>query len=169
MPENIEKGDKIMAMFSKKTQRPDPYKLFKFKVKLEGRYVAGFNKCNILTRDTKKSEFRGKGDPRTSSKMPGKASYKAITLEEGITHDVAFESWASAGTSRKNLKKDIVIDVFNEVGQKAISYSIYNCWVSEFWGTPELDKAANATAIQLIKIENEGWKKSSSTMKIEET
>jgi phage tail-like protein len=169
MPENLKKGDKIMAMSSAKAQRPDPYKFFKFKVKLEGRYVAGFNKCSILTRSTKRNELRGKGDPSTSGRIPGKASYEAITLDAGITHDMAFEDWASAGTSRKNPKKDIVIDVFNEAGQKVISYYLYNCWVSEFQGIPELDEAAKATAIQTIKIENEGWKKDSSAMKAEET
>jgi phage tail-like protein len=56
-----------------------------------------------------------------------------------------------------DFRKDITIDVLNEAGQKVISYSVYNCWVSEYQALPDLDANANAVAIQHIKIENEGW------------
>jgi phage tail-like protein len=51
----------------------------------------------------------------------------------------------------------VILDMFNEAGQKVISYQIYRCWVSEFQSLPDLDANANAVAIQTIKLENEGW------------
>jgi len=59
----------------------------------------------------------------------------------------------------KDFRKDIKIDVFNEAGQKVISYNVFRCWVSEFQALPALDSNADAVAIQTIKLENEGWER----------
>ncbi|HZD93647.1 MAG TPA: phage tail protein, partial [Candidatus Sulfotelmatobacter sp.] len=53
----------------------------------------------------------------------------------------------------------IIIDVFNEAGQLAISYHLFRCWVSEYQALPELDAAGNAVMIQTLKLENEGWQR----------
>ena len=41
-----------MAQFSVNAQRFDPYKNFKFRVKWDGRYVAGISKVSALKRTT---------------------------------------------------------------------------------------------------------------------
>jgi phage tail-like protein len=90
-----------------------------------------------------------------------------VTLERGVTHDLDFEQWAnkvwnfgsSQEVSLQDFRKDIIIDLFNEAGQKAISYKIHRAWVSEYQALPDLDANANAVAIQTIKLENEGWER----------
>jgi phage tail-like protein len=167
-----------MAQFSVNPTRFDPYKNFKFKVKWDGRYVAGVNKVSALKRTTEMVEHREGGDPSSSRKSPGRTSYDAITLERGVTHDPEFEAWANkvwnfgAGlgseVSLKDFRKDIIIDMFNEAGQKVISYKVYRCWVSEYQALPDLDANANAVAIQTIKLENEGWERDSDVTEPEE-
>jgi phage tail-like protein len=66
--------------------------------------------------------------------------------------------------SLKDFRKDIVLQMFNEAGQLAISYNIYRCWVSEYQATPEFDAMGNSVAIQLIKLENEGWDRDNSVV-----
>ena len=61
--------------------------------------------------------------------------------------------------SLKDFRKDIMIEVYNEAGQVAITYKVYRCWVSEYQALPDLDANANAVAIQHIKLENEGWER----------
>ena len=158
-----------MAQFSVNAQRFDPYKNFKFRVKWDGRYVAGISKVGALKRTTEVVEHREGGDPSTSRKSPGRTKFEAVTLERGVTHDTAFEAWANkvwdfgagpgAEVSLANFRKDIIIDVFNEAGQKALSYKVYRCWVSEYQALPDFDANANTVAIQTIKIENEGWER----------
>lgn len=158
-----------MAQFTVNPRRFDPYKNFKFRVKWDGRYVAGVSKVSALKRTTEMVEHREGGDPSTSRKSPGRTSYEAITLERGVTHDIDFEQWANkvwnfgagAGSevSLADFRKDVIIDLFNEAGQKVISYNVYRCWVSEFQAVPELDANANAVAIQTLKLENEGWER----------
>ncbi len=162
-----------MAQFSVNTSRFDPYKNFKFRVKWDGQYVAGVSKVGALKRTTEVIEHREGGDPSTVRKSPGRTKYEPITLERGVTHDPAFVQWANKvwdfanaqaaadqrdkEMSLADFRKDVILDIFNEAGQKALSYTIYRCWVSEFQAVPELDANANAVAIQTLKLENEGW------------
>jgi phage tail-like protein len=158
--------------FSVNTGRFDPYKNFKFLIKWDGKYVAGMSKMTALKRTTEVVKHREGGDHSSSRKSPGKTEYEAITFERGVTHDLEFENWAnkvwnySAGlgseVSLKDFRKDIIIELLNEAGQKVIAYKVYRCWVSEFQSLPDLDANANAVAIQHIKIENEGWERDTS-------
>ena len=153
--------------FSVNPQRRDPYKAFKYRVKWDNTYVAGVSKMSALKRTTEVVKHREGGDPSSSRKSPGKTEYEAITLERGVTHDIAFEQWANkvwdygAGlnleVSLADFRKDLILELYNEAGQLVISYLIYRCWVSEFQALPELDANANAVAIQTLKLENEGW------------
>jgi phage tail-like protein len=158
-----------MAEFTVNTRRFDPYKNFKFRVKWDGQYVAGVSKVTGLKRTTEVVKHREGGDPSTSRKSPGKNEFDPITLERGVTHDTAFELWAGkvwqlgaqlgAEISLQDFRKDIILEVYNEAGQKVIAYNIYRCWVSEYQALPDFDANANAVAIHHIKLENEGWER----------
>ena len=158
-----------MAQFSVNAQRFDPYQNFKFRVKWDGRYVAGVSKVGALKRTTDVTEHREGGDPSSVRKSPGQTKYDAITLERGVTHDTEFEKWANkvwnfgsglgSEVSLKDFRKDVILEVYNESGQLAIAYKLFRCWVSEFQALPDLDANANAVAIQHLKLENEGWER----------
>ena len=163
-----------MTQFSVNVHRFDPYKNFKFRVRWDGRYVAGISKVTAMKRTTEVVEHREGGDPSTSRKSPGRTKYEPITLERGVTHDPEFELWAQkvwavgAGlgseVSLKDFRKDIILEVYNEAGQLALAYKIYRCWVSEYQALPDLDANANAVAIQTLKLENEGWERDSAVV-----
>jgi phage tail-like protein len=158
-----------MPQFSVNATRHDPYKNFKFRVKWDGRYVAGISKVGGLKRTTEVVKHREGGDPSTTRKSPGRTEYEAITLERGVTHDVEFERWANkvwnfgsglgSEVSLKDFRKDIIVELYNEAGQIVQAYRLFRCWVSEFQALPDLDANANAVAIQHIKLENEGWER----------
>ena len=158
-----------MAQFTVNAQRFDPYKNFKFRVKWDGRYVAGISKVSALKRTTEVVKHREGGDPSSSRKSPGRTEYEAITLERGVTHDPEFEKWANkvwslgAGlgseVSLKDFRKDIIIEMYNEAGQVVLAYKVYRCWVSEYQSLPDLDANANAVAIQHLKLEHEGFER----------
>ena len=147
-------------------QRFDPYKNFRFLVQWRGRLVAGFSKVSALTGMTGVVMHRDSAHPTASRKPPGRTDYEAITLEQGVTHDLEFDAWArrvsrinngidSAGAVR-NYRKDITIASLNEAGQVAIAYTALRCWVSGYQALPGLDADGNAVAIQSLKLENEG-------------
>jgi phage tail-like protein len=151
--------------------RQDPYKNFKFRVNWDGHHVAGVSRVSALRRSTEVVEHREGGDPSTSRRSPGRTEYEPITLERGITHDSAFEDWANqvwhlgtpgAEVALANFRKNIIIEVYNEAGQLILAYKIYRCWVSKYQALPDLDANGNATAIQSITLEHEGWERDTS-------
>jgi phage tail-like protein len=158
-----------MAQFSVNASRFDPYKNFKFRVKWDGRYVAGVSKVGALKRSTEVVEHREGGDPSTSRKSPGRSKFEAVTLERGVTHDTEFEKWANkvwnfgsglgAEVSLKDFRKDLIIELYNESGQLVAAYKLFRCWVSEYQAQADLDANANAVLIQTLKLENEGWER----------
>jgi phage tail-like protein len=158
-----------MAQFPTNPTRIDPYKNFKFRVKWDGKYVYGGSKLTGLKRTTEVVEHRSGGDPSTSHKSPGRTNYEAVTLERGLTQDLAFHDGAGlvwkfgaalgSEVSLDNFRKDIYLEVYDESGQLEIAYKIYRCWVSEYQALPDLDANANAIAIEHIKIENEGFER----------
>src|SRR5947209_11465550 len=97
-----------MAQFSVNPQRFDPYKNFKFRVKWDGRYVAGVSKVSMLKRSTEVVKHREGGDPSTSRKSPGRTEYDAITLERGVTHDTEFEKRSEEHTSELQSRQYLV-------------------------------------------------------------
>ena len=158
-----------MAQFSVNPERFDPYKNFKFRVRWNGRYVAGVSKVGGLKRSTEVVKHRDGGDPSSSRKSPGRTEFDAISVERGVTHDKEFEQWANkvwnfgsglgAEVSLKDFRKDIIIELYNEAGQLAIAYKVFRCWVSEYQAQADLDANANAVLIQHLKLENEGWER----------
>ncbi len=158
-----------MAQFTTNPQRFDPYKNFKFRVLMDGRYVAGVSKVGALKRTTNLVEHREGGDPSTTRKSPGRTEYEAISLERGVTHDEEFEKWANkvwnfgsglgSEVSLADFRKDLVIEVYNEAGQAVKAYKVYRCWVSEYQALSELDANGEAVLIESIKLENEGWER----------
>jgi phage tail-like protein len=147
----------------------DPYRNFRFRLKWQGRHVAGFSKMSALKGSTAPVAYREGGDPSISRRSPGRAEYDAITLERGVTHDVEFERWANnvwdfgagpgAGTSLDGFRRDLVIELYDEAGQRAKAWTVYRGWISAYSAVPELDANANAVTIETIKLENDGWER----------
>lgn len=158
-----------MSQFVVNSQRHDPYKQFKFRVKWDGRYVAGVDKISALRRVTDVVAHREGGDPSSQRKSPGLTAYEPITLERGKTHDLAFESWASKvwslgaslgiESSLKDFRKDIVIELLNEAGQVVIAYKVYRCWPSEYTALCSLDASSSSIAFETMVIQHEGWER----------
>ncbi len=167
-----------MAQFSTNSDRLDPYKNFKFRVRWDGRYVAGVSKVSPLKRTTEIVEHREGGDFSSPRKSPGQVKYEGVTLERGVTHDQEFARWANkvwnvtggpgSESSLKDFRKDITLELYNEAGQLAIAYNLFRCWPSEYQAMPELDANGNAVAIQMLKIETEGWQQDEAVTEPEE-
>jgi phage tail-like protein len=154
-----------MAQFVVNASRHDPYKTFMFRVRWDGNYVAGLSKMSALKRTTTPVTHRDGADPSRERKSPGVTKFDGVTLERGVTHDPEFEKWANLihsvknPISLKNFRKDVIVDVFNEAGQKVLSYELHRCWVSEYQALPALDAANAAVAIETIKLELEDWER----------
>jgi phage tail-like protein len=160
----------VAPQFSVNPERFDPYKQYKFRVKWDGRYVAGICKVTGLVRTTEVITHREGGDPSSVRRSPGVTTYEPIVLERGRTHDTQFEQWANkvwnfgAGlgseVSLGDFRKDIIIELYNEAGQLVMAFKVYRCWPSEYVALSDLDANGGSTvAIESITLENEGWER----------
>jgi phage tail-like protein len=165
------------SQFPVNTHRFDPYKNFKFRVKWDGKYIAGVSKVSALKRSTVPIVHREGTDPSSSRLSPGSWQFEPITLERGVTHDLEFEKWANvshsmdgdAAMSLKNFRKDIIIELLNEQGTVVKAFKVYRCWVSDYQVLPDLDSNGSAVAIESIVLQNEGWERDTSVVEPAET
>jgi phage tail-like protein len=156
-----------VPQFAVNTTRFDPYKNFKFRVKWDGRYVAGVSKISALKKTGDVVTHREGGSANNMRLSPSTWKFEPVTLERGVTHDLDFENWAhlvnnmqgDPAMSLKSFRKDITIELLNEQGTVAKSYLIYRCWVSEYTALPELDANAHVVAIEKLVLQNEGWER----------
>jgi phage tail-like protein len=133
----------------------EPYENCRFRVKWDGRYVAGVSEVGALRRTTEVVEHREGGSPGSAHKVPGRTEYVPIVLRRGITKDRDFEDWAND----TSLRKDVTIDLFDEAGHRVLSYVVYGCWVSEYEALPILFADDCVVAIESITLQNEGWQR----------
>jgi phage tail-like protein len=161
-----------MAEFVVNPHRFDPYKNFKFRVKWEGRYVAGVSSVSPLRRTTEVISYRTGSEPSITRKAPGRTKFDSITLKRGVTHDIEFEEWANkvwrlgeglgSEVSLADFRKDIVIELLNEAGQVVKAYLVFRCWPSEYQALSELDANAGEVALETLVLEHEGWERDQS-------
>lgn len=146
----------------------DPYRKFKFRIKIDGQVVAALTKCSALKATVESQDFRAGDHPSFKQKLPGQVSYDAITLEKGMTADPVFQDWAGAlsnfvgnqGTDQEkdleNFRKDIEIAIYNLDNSKVKSYRVLNCWVSSYTAVPDLDATSSDVLIESLELQNEG-------------
>jgi phage tail-like protein len=153
------------------TTRRDPLHNFQFRARFSNSTtpILGVSKITGMKRTTEVAKHRSGGDPSTSFKLPMRTDYDPIVLERGVVLNATeFEAWANKvfsyvnapsgqETSLADFRRDLVIDVYDETGQKAVSYQVFNCWVSEYQPIADLDANSNAVLVQHIRIEHEGW------------
>jgi phage tail-like protein len=159
-----------MAQFTVNPSRFDPYKAFKFRVKWDGKYVAGISRISSLKRTTEVVVHRDGGEPSSFRNSPGQTIYEPIVLERGRTHDLEFEKWANkvwnfgsglgSEVSLKDFRKDIILELNNEAGQLVMAWKIYRCWPSEYVAVSQFDSNGDASvAIESITLQHEGWER----------
>lgn len=159
-----------MAQFPVNTHRVDPYKNFKFRLKWDGKVVAGVSKVGALKRSTEVVSHREGGDISTPRHSPASTKFEPISLERGISHDPEFEKWANlvystegdGAVSLLSFRKDILIEFLNLQGTVVKAFKVFRCWVSEYTALPELDANANAIAFESMMLQNEGFERDES-------
>jgi phage tail-like protein len=159
----------VVPGFTVNPTRFDPYKGFKFRIRWDGRHVAGVSRISPLRRSTQAVLHRDGSDASRPRKSPGLTSWEPLTLERGRTHDTAFEEWANRVWNQKggpggemslaDFRKDIAIELYNEAGQLVMSFKVYRCWPSQYVALSELQADDSATAFESLVIEHEGWER----------
>lgn len=166
-----------MAQFTVNTSRIDPYKAFKFRVKWDGKVVAGVSKMTALKRTTAPVSHRDGNDLSTDRHSPGRTTFEDITLDRGLTHDRDFEVWANkvystegdGAVSLRDFRKDITVELLNLQGTVVTAYNIFRCWVTSYTALPDLDANGEGVAFESLTLKCEGWERDEAVVEVAET
>ena len=156
-----------------RTSAFDPYRTFKFRVRLDDKTVAGVTKVSPLERTVTPTELREGGDLLGPRQNPGAVSYGEVTLERGLSQDKAFQDWANAITKLhadpaavKGFKRTVYLDVYDLSGNPSdtasrpvLSYRLHRCWVTKYTALPGLDAGTDTIGIQTLGLRHEGWER----------
>jgi phage tail-like protein len=156
-------------IFPANLNRYDPYKAYRFLVYFgkSTTPVAAVNRVGAVRRTSDVIEYNEGGNAIVLKGL-GRTKYDPITLERGVTQDPDFATWANyaqvldhgaPGTSLANLRQEMAIVLLNEEAQPVLRYLVHRCWVSQFQALPDLDAGASTVAIEMIRVENEGWER----------
>ena len=138
----------------------------KFRVKWDGKYI-DILEISGLIRTTEVLLYRAGLHPNRNLRSPGVTYYEPIVLTRRRTHDSDFEKWVNkvynwqggTGTevSLKDFRKDIIIDIFNNKGQKTMSFMVFQCWPSEYSALDPLTVTQNDDGLEILTLEHEGF------------
>lgn len=127
--------------------RVDPYKNFKFRLKWDGRYVAGVREVTV------------KGGPKRAAKskrkLVGLRKFTSITLKRGYTTDRKFAAWVDS-PQRAGSGKRIVVEQRNEAGTVVALFGIDAGLPAKFQGVANLDGSGNEVTIEMLVLQSEG-------------
>jgi phage tail-like protein len=134
-----------MAKRPANASRFDPYKNFKFRVKWEGRYVAGFREASV----------KPAGQRAATPRLRGLRKYTSITLKRGYTTDAAFQKWVDA-VEHRGPGRNILVEQRDRAGKAVSAYAIDGSRPVKFQGVANLDATANEVVIEVLTLESEG-------------
>jgi phage tail-like protein len=132
---------------------------FEFRVRWDGKCVAGVSKISALRYVRDVVERREGDDSNASRKSPGRTRYEPITLERAVTRDTAFEDWAKGTDAQGALCKDVMIELLDEAGLVIHAIKVFDCWVSEYQAFSQLAADSDDLALEMIRVENAGWQR----------
>lgn len=151
----------------------DPYRTFKFRVRLDGSVIAGVRKVSALSRNVAANEVKEAGDAFGPRYMPAAVGFDEVVLEQGWSADTRLEAWANqvlalhaSPSSGKGFKRTVFIDVFDLAGNAAspaaqpqTSWKLHRAWVAKYVAMPELDADGGGVGIRSVSLRHEGFER----------
>jgi phage tail-like protein len=135
-------------------QRHDPYKVFKFRVEIDGLIVAAFSEVSGLESETTVVEYRTGAD-HVMRKLPGLTKYPNIVLKRGITDDMELWNWRKRIVDGNPDRRNGSIVLQDDQGQDKVRWNFYDGWPCKYDG-PNLNAKSNDVAIETLELAHEG-------------
>jgi phage tail-like protein len=137
------------------SSRHDPYKVFKFRVEIDGLTSAAFSEVSGLDSETAVIEYRTGSEPNSVRKLPGLTKYPNIVLKRGITQDAELWNWRQRIVDGNVDRRNGSIVLQDDSGADQVRWNFRNGWPCKLQG-PHLNARGNDVAIETLEISHEG-------------
>jgi phage tail-like protein len=135
--------------------RHDPYKVFKFRVEIDGLTSSAFSEVSGLDSETVVIEYRTGSEGNSVRKLAGLTKYPNIVLKRGITQDVELWNWRKSVIDGNVDRRNGSIVLLDDSGQEQVRWNFSNGWPCKLQG-PQLNAHGNDVAIETLEISHEG-------------
>jgi hypothetical protein len=116
------------------------YDTFKYRVRWDGRYVAGASRVTGLVQ---------------ARRPVGAFGDTSIALERGVTYDLEFDRWARDG--KDDDARVLEIELHDPAIAHAIVYRLAASWTSEYKRL--LPDGTDAIQFQELRLQHAGWER----------
>ena len=138
--------------------RTDPYRVYRYKLEIDGINIAGFSEASGLDSTQAPIEYREGTDELHSKQLPGINKFSPIILKRGITDDKQFWEWRMKCMDGKVERKNGSIVLCNDAGEEKIRWNFTEAWPTK-WTGPSFKASGNEVAIESVDLAHEGIKR----------
>jgi phage tail-like protein len=134
-----------------------------FRVSWDNAVIPGVRRVSALKGTADIIQVREGGDPGHSHPVPGQWKFEPITLERGVTHDTAFETWANtvsgAVAAPGLIRKEVQIELLDRKGKLLLVYHLHRCWPSAYAAFEQLVDDGRSCLMEALTLQHEGWER----------
>ena len=139
-------------------ERKDPYRVYNFRLEIDGIERGGFQECSGIDSSQDPIEYREGTDPNTARKVPGLVKFSNISLKWGmIDGDTDIVDWIKAAREKGDvgsLRKNLSIILADDTGEEKIRWNVSNAWPTK-WTGASLNATGNTIAIETLELAHE--------------
>ena len=137
---------------------PDPYKVFRFVIEINGTRVGGFSEVTGLEVRTEVDEYREGGVNDYVHKIAKETRYPNLTLKRGITDATEFWDWHRQIVEGDIERKTITVVLLDSLGAEKWRWVFRDAYPVKWNGT-DLSATGNTVLVESIELAHHGLTK----------
>lgn len=119
--------------------------------------VVGIFQCGSLKTEIEEFSYQEGGMNKYLCVFPGRIKYQHIILKKGVTiSDTLWDWYKRSLTSRKGIRRNVSIILFNERMEEVRRWNLKGCWPQKWLG-PDLKADRSDVAIETFELAHEGF------------
>lgn len=135
--------------------RKDPYKVYNFRIEIDGIDRGGFRECSGLDATVDPIEYREGTDARTPRKLLGMAKYSNISLKWGVSDDTELWDWIVRSIEGEPVRKNGSVVLMDDRGEEKMRWNFREGWATK-WTGASFNATGTEVAIETLDIAHEG-------------
>ncbi len=132
--------------------RQDPYRVYNFKLEIDGQTAGHFTECTGLEVSVQCISYREAGQGQVVRKLPGHVEYGDVVLRYGLTDSTDLWDWFMESAAGKVRRRNISIILMDPDGvTERTRWNLFSAWPSRWQGAP-LNTTAQEIAIESLAL-----------------
>lgn len=137
---------------------PDPYKVFRFVVEINGTRVAGFSEVTGLERRTEVDDYREGGVNDYVHKIAKETRYPNLTLKRGITDVTDLWEWHQKVINGEVQRKTVSLVLLDSRGLEKWRWIFTDAYPVK-WNGSDMNATNNTVSVESVELAHHGMTK----------